>query len=126
MWDAPGHQGGEAFRRHPVGAEFVRFFGEAMMRADLGISVREMGDWLEHVGVPKESERRAARAFGADHTFHVVAGSSGSNRIVVNGVVARDALVLADRNCHKSLNHGFTLSLARGPSTSCRRATATE
>jgi arginine decarboxylase len=113
MWDAPGHQGGEAYRRHPVGAEFYRLFGDGMLRADLGISVPDLGDWLEHLGVPGESERRAARAFGADWTFYVVVGTSGSNRIVVNGVVAQDEIVLADRNCHKSLNHAFTLSGAR-------------
>ena len=113
MWDAPGHQGGEAYRRHPVGAEFYRLFGEGILRADLGISVPDLGDWLEHVGVPGESERRAARAFGADWTFYVVVGTSGSNRIIVNGVVAQDEIVLADRNCHKSLDHAFTLSGAR-------------
>jgi arginine decarboxylase len=113
MWDAPGHQGGEAYRRHPVGAEFHRLFGEGMLRADLGTSVPDLGDWQEHVGVPGESERRAARAFGADWTFYVVVGSSGSNRIVVNGVVAQDEIVLGDRNCHKSLSHAFTLAGAR-------------
>ena len=113
MWDAPGHQGGEAYRRHPVGAEFYRLFGEGILRADLGISVPDLGDWLEHVGVPGESERRAARVFGADWTFYVVVGTSGSNRIIVNGVVAQDEIVLADRNCHKSLDHAFTLSGAR-------------
>ncbi len=113
MWDAPGHQGGEAYRRHPVGAEFHRLFGEGILRADLGISVPDLGDWLEHLGPPGESERRAAHVFGADWTFYVVVGTSGSNRIIVNAVVGQGDMVLADRNCHKSLDHAFTLSGAR-------------
>jgi arginine decarboxylase len=113
QWDAPGHMGGMAYLKHPVGAEFHSFFGENIMRADIGISVGSMGDWLNHHGVSAESERNAARIFGADWTFYVLAGSSNSNRIVCGGAVAADEMVIADRNCHKSLNHGLTLCQAR-------------
>ena len=34
-FDCPGHQGGEFFRRHPAGNQFVEYFGEALFRADL-------------------------------------------------------------------------------------------
>ena len=34
-WDAPGHMGGVAFLKHPVGMQFHRFFGENLLRADL-------------------------------------------------------------------------------------------
>ena len=37
-WDAPGHMGGVAFLKHPVGMEFHKFFGENILRSDLGIS----------------------------------------------------------------------------------------
>ncbi|MEW6364294.1 MAG: Orn/Lys/Arg decarboxylase N-terminal domain-containing protein [Acidobacteriota bacterium] len=112
-WDAPGHMGGVAYLKHPVGAAFHNFFGESIMRADIGISTASMGDWLEHLGPPRESERNAARIFGADWTFYVLAGSSNSNRIVCQGAVGADEMVIADRNCHKSLNHGLTISQAR-------------
>jgi arginine decarboxylase len=70
-WDAPGHMGGVAFLKHPVGMEFHKFFGENLMRSDLGISTSQLGSWLDHIGPPAESERNAARIFGADWTFYV-------------------------------------------------------
>jgi arginine decarboxylase len=39
-WDAPGHMGGVAFLKHPVGMQFHRFFGENLLRADLGFVAR--------------------------------------------------------------------------------------
>ena len=74
-WDAPGHMGGVAYLKHPVGMEFHRFFGENLLRSDLGISTAPLGSWLDHIGPPGESERNAARIFGADWTFYVLGGS---------------------------------------------------
>lgn len=113
QWDAPGHMGGAAYLKHPAGAEFHRFFGENIMRADIGISNAELGSWLDMEGPPAESQRMAARVFGADWTFYVLAGSSASNRIVVQAAVGTDELVVVDRNCHKSLNHAMTLAGSR-------------
>ncbi|MDD4556186.1 MAG: Orn/Lys/Arg decarboxylase N-terminal domain-containing protein [Alphaproteobacteria bacterium] len=112
-WDCPGHMGGMAYLKHPVGVEFFNFFGENMFRADIGVATAEMGDYLIHAGPPKKSEEIAAELFGADWTFYALAGSSGSNRIVTQGAVAKDEIAVVDRNCHKSLNHGLTLSGAR-------------
>ena len=112
-WDAPGHMGGVAFLKHPVGQEFHRFFGENLFRSDLGISSAPLGSWLDHVGPPGESERNAARIFGADWTFYVLGGSSTSNQIVGHGVIAQDDIVLADANCHKSICHSLTVTGAR-------------
>lgn len=113
QWDAPGHMGGAAYLKHPAGAEFHRFFGENIMRADIGISNVELGSWLDIEGPPAESQRMAARVFGADWTFYVLAGSSASNRIVVQAAVGNDEMVVVDRNCHKSLNHAMTLAGSR-------------
>jgi arginine decarboxylase len=112
-WDAPGHMGGVAFLKHPVGQEFHRFFGENLMRSDLGISSAPLGSWLDHIGPPGDSERNAARIFGADWTFYVLGGSSTSNQIVGHGVIAQDDIVLADANCHKSICHALTVTGAR-------------
>src|SRR6201984_1863142 len=112
-WDAPGHMGGVAFLKHPVGMEFHRFFGENIMRSDLGISTSPLGSWLDHLGPPGESERNAARIFGADWTFYVLSGSSASNPNVAHGVIAQDDIVLADANCHKSICQSLTVTGAR-------------
>ena len=112
-WDAPGHMGGVAYLKHPVGQEFHRFFGETLLRSDLGISTAPLGSWLDHIGPPGDSERNAARIFGADWTFYVLGGSSNSNQIVGHGVIAQDDIVLADANCHKSICHSLTVTGAR-------------
>lgn len=112
-WDCPGHMGGMAYLKHPVGVEFINFFGENIMRADIGVATAEMGDYLVHSGPPKQSEDIAARLFGAEWTFYGVAGSSGSNRVVAQGAIGANEIAVVDRNCHKSLNHGLTLSQAR-------------
>ncbi len=112
-WDAPGHMGGVAFLKHPVGQEFHRFFGENLLRSDLGISSAPLGSWLDHIGPPGDSERNSARIFGADWTFYVLGGSSTSNQIVGHGVIAQDDIVLADANCHKSICHSLTVTGAR-------------
>ena len=112
-WDAPGHMGGVAFLKHPVGMQFHRFFGENLLRADLGISTSSLGSWLDHIGPPAESERNAARIFGADWTFYVLGGSSTSNQIVGHGVIGKDDIVLIDANCHKSICHSLTVTGAR-------------
>ena len=113
LWGGAGHQSGEAYRRHPVGAEFQRLFGEGLTRADVGMRVPELGDWLEHAGAPADSERRAARVFGADWSYFVLGGLSAANRIVVTGIAARDDVVLVDRSCHRSVVHGLIQSGAR-------------
>src|ERR1700710_1519254 len=112
-WDAPGHMGGVAFLKHPVGMEFHRFFGEALFRSDLGISTSPLGSWLDHIGPAGESERNAARIFGADWTFYVLGGSSTPHHTFGHGGSAQDDIVLADANCHKSICHSLTVTGAR-------------
>src|ERR1700753_1180400 len=112
-WDAPGHMGGVAYLKHPVGMEFHKFFGENIMRSDLGISTAPLGSWLDHLGPPGESARNAGRIFGADWTFYVLGGSGTSNQIVGHDVIAQDDIVLADATCHKSICHSLTVTGAR-------------
>ncbi len=112
-WHTPGHGGGVAFMRSPVGQAFHRFFGENTLRSDLSVSVPELGSLLDHSGPVREAEREAARSFGADVTFFVTNGTSSSNKIVWSSLVAPGDYVLVDRNCHKSLVHALIMTGAR-------------
>jgi arginine decarboxylase len=109
-WHTPGHSGGTAFLKSPPGRAFYDYFGENLFRSDLSISVAELGSLLDHSGPIGEGEKYAARVFGADRTYCVTNGSSTSNRIILTASVARDEIVLCDRNCHKSIEHGLTMS----------------
>ena len=109
-WHTPGHGGGVAYRKSPVGQAFHQFFGENTLRSDLSVSVPELGSLLDHTGPLAEAEARAARNFGADHTFFVINGTSTANKIVWHSMVSRDDLVLVDRNCHKSILHSIIMT----------------
>lgn len=109
-WHTPGHTGGTAFQKSPSGRLFYDYFGEAMFRSDLSISVGELGSLLDHSGPIGEGEKFAARIFGADRTYSVTNGTSTSNRIIWMACVPRGARVWVDRNCHKSNEQGLTLT----------------
>jgi arginine decarboxylase len=109
-WHTPGHTGGTAFLKSPVGRLFHDYYGENLLRTDLSISVGELGSLLDHTGPIGESERYAARVFGAHRTYCVTNGTSTSNRLIFTAAVTRDQIALCDRNCHKSIEHGLTLT----------------
>ncbi|HQT66383.1 MAG TPA: Orn/Lys/Arg decarboxylase N-terminal domain-containing protein [Acetobacteraceae bacterium] len=109
-WHTPGHTGGTAFLKSPVGRVFADFFGENLLRSDLSVSVGELGSLLDHSGPIGDGEAYAAQIFGADRTYYVTNGTSTSNRVVVMASVTRGQMALCDRNCHKSVEHAMTLT----------------
>ena len=60
-WHCPGHSGGVAFLKSPVGQMFHQFFGENMLRADVCNAVDELGQLLDHTGPGRRgrAQRRA-------------------------------------------------------------------
>lgn len=109
-WHCPGHSGGVAFLKSPVGQMFHQFFGENMLRADVCNAVDELGQLLDHTGPVAASERNAARIYNCDHLYFVTNGTSTSNKIVWNSTVAPGDIVVVDRNCHKSVLHSIILT----------------
>ncbi len=109
QFDCPGHQGGQYFRKHPVGRRFYDFFGERIFRADLCNADVAMGDLLIHEGPAVDAESYAAKVYNADKTYFVMNGTSTSNTVAVNAVLAPGDLVLFDRNNHKSVYNAALL-----------------
>ncbi|HHV49478.1 MAG TPA: arginine/lysine/ornithine decarboxylase [Rhodocyclaceae bacterium] len=109
-WHCPGHSGGVAFLKSPVGQMFHQFFGENMLRADVCNAVEELGQLLDHTGPVAASERNAARIFNCDHLYFVTNGTSTSNKIVWHSTVAPGDIVVVDRNCHKSILHSIIMT----------------
>ncbi|MBB1161580.1 arginine/lysine/ornithine decarboxylase [Aquariibacter albus] len=109
-WHCPGHSGGVAFLKSPVGQMFHQFFGENMLRADVCNAVEELGQLLDHTGPIAQSEKNAARIFNADHCFFVTNGTSTSNKMVWHHTVAPGDVVVVDRNCHKSILHSIIMT----------------
>ncbi|MBB5020130.1 arginine decarboxylase [Chitinivorax tropicus] len=109
-WHCPGHSGGVAFLKSPVGQMFHQFFGENMLRSDVCNAVEELGQLLDHTGPVAASERNAARIFNSDHCFFVTNGTSTSNKMVWHATVAPGDIVVVDRNCHKSILHSIIMT----------------
>ena len=109
-WAAPGHQGGVAFLKSPIGRVFFDFYGENLFRTDMGIERGALGSLLGHSGPVGESERYAARVFGAHRSYTVLNGTSASNRAIMSACVGDDEIALCDRNCHKSIEQGLAIT----------------
>ncbi|MCT9654744.1 lysine decarboxylase CadA [Escherichia coli] len=106
----PGHMGGTAFQKSPVGSLFYDFFGPNTMKSDISISVSELGSLLDHSGPHKEAEQYIARVFNADRSYMVTNGTSTANKIVGMYSAPAGSTILIDRNCHKSLTHLMMMS----------------
>lgn len=109
-WAAPGHQGGVGFTKTPEGQRFYSYYGEGIFRTDMGIERGSLGSLLDHTGAFGESEKNAARIFGADISYSLVTGTSGANRTIMQACMDEDELAIVDRNCHKSVEQGLMLS----------------
>ncbi len=114
-FDCPGHQGGQFYRRHPAGRAFFDFYGPNTFRTDLCNADVAMGDLLIHDGPPVSATRNAAKIFNADDTWFILNGTSSSNKVVLNALLAPGDLVLFDRNNHKSNHHGALMMAGATP-----------
>jgi ornithine decarboxylase len=103
QFNCPGHQGGQYFRKHPSGRYLYDFYGEMVFRSDICNADVALGDLLIHEGPAKDAQVYAAKVYNADKTYFVMNGTSTSNAVAINAVVAPGDLVLFDRNNHKSV-----------------------
>lgn len=110
QYDSPGHQSGAFYRKHPSGRIFYDYYGPNVFRGDLSSSDVDLGDFLIHEGPALSAQKHVARVFHADKTYFVLNGTSTSNKIVMNAVLAPGDIVLYDRNNHKSIDLGLILS----------------
>ena len=115
QFDCPGHQGGQFFARHPAGRAFYDFYGENLFRSDLCNADVKLGDLLIHEGPACDAQQHAAQVFNADKTYFVLNGTSSSNKMVLNALLAPGDIILYDRNNHKSISHGALVQAGATP-----------
>ena len=114
-FDCPGHQGGQYYRKHPAGRFLYDFYGENIFRSDICNADVKLGDLLIHEGAACDAQKYAAQVFNADKTYFVLNGTSSSNKVALNAVLAPGDLVLFDRNNHKSTHHGALIQAGATP-----------
>src|SRR5215813_14169625 len=86
------------------------FYGPTLFLAESSATTGGLDSLLEPTGNIKRAQEKAARAFGAEHVFFVTNGTSTSNKMAVQALVAPGDIVLVDRNCHKSHHYGLVLA----------------
>ena len=87
-----------------------RFYGINLFLAESSATTGGLDSLLEPTGNIKIAQEKAARAFGADHVFFVTNGTSTSNKMVEQALLAPGDIMLVDRNCHKSHHYGAVLA----------------
>ena len=87
-----------------------QFYGLNLFLAESSATTGGLDSLLEPTGNIKVAQEKAARAFGADHVFFVTNGTSTSNKMVEQALLAPGDIMLVDRNCHKSHHYGAVLA----------------
>jgi arginine decarboxylase len=87
-----------------------RFYGINLFLAESSATTGGLDSLLEPTGNIKLAQEKAARAFGADRAFFVTNGTSTSNKMVEQALLAPGDIMLVDRNCHKSHHYGAVLA----------------
>jgi arginine/lysine/ornithine decarboxylase len=91
-------------------SDMGRFYGVNLFLAESSATTGGLDSLLEPTGNIKAAQELAARAFGADHVFFVTNGTSTSNKMVEQALLAPGDIMLVDRNCHKSHHYGAVLA----------------
>ncbi len=93
----PGHKKGLGM--NPVFREFI---GENALSIDL-INIAPLDDLHHPKAMIKEAQELAAEAFGADHTFFSVQGTSGAIMAMIMATCNPGDKIIVPRNVHKSI-----------------------
>jgi arginine decarboxylase len=91
-------------------SDMGRFYGINLFLAESSATTGGLDSLLEPTGNIKVAQELAARAFGADRVFFVTNGTSTSNKMVEQALLAPGDIMLVDRNCHKSHHYGAVIS----------------
>ena len=103
----PGHKGGVA-----VNDRLAQAFGNRTLAMD-ATGVLGLDDLHQPGGVIAEAQELAADAFGADHTFFLVGGTSAGVQAMVLAACNPGDEIIVGRNLHKSAQAGLVLGGAK-------------
>jgi arginine decarboxylase len=93
----PGHKKGTG-----MSPEFREFIGDNALSIDL-INIAPLDDLHQPMGIIRDAQQLAAKAFGADYTFFSVQGTSGAIMTMIMSVVGPGDKIIVPRNVHKSI-----------------------
>lgn len=100
----PGHKSGKG-----ISTRFRKFVGPKIFTIDL-TTLDEVDCLQRPVGVIKEAQELAAEAYGADHSFFLINGTTVGNHAMILSTASPGDEILVARNAHKSILTGIILS----------------
>jgi lysine decarboxylase len=100
----PGHMQGQGMDR-----AFREFIGDNVLSIDL-TQIRGLDDLLQPTEALVEAQALAAEAYGADHSFFLINGSTSGNQIMMMTAVNPGDKIALPRNAHKSAMGGLIMS----------------
>lgn len=102
-FDVPGHKQG---RGNP---ELTEFLGEKCLAVDVN-SMKPLDNLVHPVSVIKEAEELAADAFGAEHAFFMVNGTTSAVQAMIMSVCKQGDKIIMPRNVHRSAINALIIS----------------
>ena len=101
-FDVPGHKHG---RGNP---ELVELLGERCVSIDVN-SMKPLDNLCHPVSVIKEAEELAEEAFGADHAFLMVGGTTSAVQSMILSCCKKGDKIILPRNVHRSAINAMVL-----------------
>lgn len=105
----PISRGNSVFKSRWI-SDLGDFYGRNVFLAETSATNGGLDSLLQPTGTMKRAQQKAAKAFGAEHTFFVTNGTSTANKIVQQALIRPGDVVLVDRDCHKSHHYGLVLA----------------
>lgn len=105
----PISRGNSVFKSRWI-TDFGDFYGRNVFLAETSATNGGLDSLLQPKGPLKKAQDKAAKAYGAEHTFFVTNGTSTANKIVQQALIKPGDVVLVDRDCHKSHHYGLVLA----------------
>ena len=102
-FDVPGHKRG---RGNP---ELCDFLGEKCLSVDVN-SMKPLDNLCHPVSIIAEAEKAAARAFGAQHAFFMVNGTTNAVQSMILTACKPGEKIIMPRNVHRSAINALVLS----------------
>ncbi|HEY8911053.1 MAG TPA: aminotransferase class I/II-fold pyridoxal phosphate-dependent enzyme [Desulfosporosinus sp.] len=102
-FDVPGHKQG---RGNP---ELTEFLGQKCLSVDVN-SMKPLDNLIHPVSVIKEAEELAADAFGAEHAFFMVNGTTAAVQAMIMSVCKQGEKIIMPRNVHRSAINALIIS----------------
>lgn len=102
-FDVPGH-------KHGIGIkEMTDYFGSTMLELDVN-AMKSLDNICNPIGVIMEAEELAAKAYGAEHAFFLVNGTTSGVQTMIMSICSPGDKVILPRNAHKSATTALILS----------------